>query len=107
LPAEDLDWIGFQPRHLVGPLLEMLVHAVQPERQPAAARFEERDLQARKPLGDAAGDHRQRGEHLLKRVRDHVRHEEIIIAVEAGGRDLPVGALVEHDRHAQPLRLGP
>ena len=32
-----------EPWHLMRPLLEMLVQAMQPERQPAAARFEERD----------------------------------------------------------------
>jgi hypothetical protein len=84
----------------------VLVHAVQPERQPTAARLEERNLEPWEALDAAARDHRQRRQHLLERVRDHVRHEEIVEAVEPGRRQLPVSAFMEHDRHPKPLRLG-
>src|SRR3984893_5765894 len=43
---------------IVKPLVvEMPVHTVEPRRDPAAARFEERDAQSRVALDDAAPDH--------------------------------------------------
>jgi hypothetical protein len=40
-------------------------------------------------------------------VGDHVGHEEVVVAVEARGGQLTIGALVEHDGDAEPLGLRP
>src|SRR2546426_10187701 len=54
LPAEVLAGLHREPGDLVGPLLVVLVHPVQPERQPRAPGFEERHLEPREPLEHAA-----------------------------------------------------
>src|SRR5262249_1051082 len=49
--------------------LVVLVHAMQPEGQPAALRFQEGEPQAREALHHAAHDDVHAGQHLLDRVR--------------------------------------
>ena len=57
-------------RHLAVGLapLVVLVHAMQPEGQPAALRLQEGEAQARKALHHAAHDDVHAGEHLLDGV---------------------------------------
>src|SRR3989442_11033383 len=68
-------------------IIEVPVHAVEPRRDPAAARLEKRDAQSRMTVDDTAPDHAQRDQHHLYRVRDHVARRAVVLeAVDADGR---------------------
>src|SRR6266436_3311026 len=58
-------------------VIEVPVHAVEPRRDPAAARLEKRDAQSRMTVDDTAPDDTQRHEHHLHRVRDHVARRAV------------------------------
>ena len=86
LPPEIFRWRHRQMGHLaigLAPLV-MLVHPVEPERQPAALSFEERKAQPREAFHDAAHDDVHAGEHLLHRVRRDVRDPHVLEAVGPG-----------------------
>src|SRR6266550_3878693 len=66
LPSEILRRLRRQVGHLaigLAPFV-MLVHAVEPEWQPAALAFEKREAEFWKALHDAAHDDVHRGQHL-------------------------------------------
>src|SRR5207248_4180618 len=69
-------------------VVEMPVHSIQPWRDPAAARFEERDAQSRVTIDNPAPDHRHRRQHHLHRVADHVARGAVALeAVDADSGD--------------------
>ena len=82
----------------------MPVHAVEPRRDPAAARFEERDAQSRMTVDDTAPDHAHRRQHHLHRVRDHVARRAVLLeAVDADGRHRVGRSLVKADGEVELL----
>src|SRR5262249_12085286 len=63
---------------VVAELLDALVERPEPPGHPAAAALEERRLEPGVALEDAAGQEASESHHLLERVRDRVRHHEIV-----------------------------
>src|SRR5207248_3676072 len=96
----DAGWLLRRARTAEGVVLPVLVHALQPERQPAAARFHEADLQLRDALEEPIGAEGKAGEHLLQRMAGYVA-AELAVAIIAGLRQDRAGALVHADGHAQ------
>ena len=92
---------------VVAELLDPLVERPEPPRHPAAAALEKRRLETREALEDAAGQEAAERHHLLERMRDRVRHHEVVH--EAPAQVLLVRHLdsVEGHGHAEPLGLGP
>src|SRR5437879_6094472 len=89
--------------------LDVLVHPPEEPGRPAAVALEEGDAQARVALENAAHAHADARLHHLERVAHHVAHDALVEPL-AGLLDvlhLPRAALVETDRHAQALELGP
>src|ERR1700704_3399170 len=85
-------------------VVEVPVHAVEPRRDPAAARLEKRDPQARMAVDDTAPDHAQRDQHHLHRVRDHVARRAVILeAIDADGRHRVGRSLVKADGEVEVL----
>src|SRR5712691_6484987 len=85
-------------------VIEVPVHAVEPRRDPAAARLEERDAQSRMTVDDTAPDHAQRDQHHLHRVRDHVARRAVVLeAVDADGRHRGGRSLVKADGEVEVL----
>ena len=85
-------------------VIEVPVHAVEPRRDPAAARLEKRDAQSRMTVDDTAPDHAQRDQHHLHCVRDHVARRAIVLeAVDADGRHRVGRSLVKADREVEVL----
>jgi hypothetical protein len=83
----------------------MLIQALHPIRHPAAACLHEGDFQAWKSFEQPAGNHAQRRNHLLERVRHHMGIEGMIEAVGCRRHAVP-RADVDAHRNVQPLRLG-
>jgi hypothetical protein len=82
-------------------VIEVPVHAVEPRRDPPAARLEKRDPQSRMAVDDPASDHAERDQHHLHRVRDHVARRAILLeAVDADGPvdDHSLGAVARSER---------
>src|SRR5262249_30947135 len=73
-------------------VVEMPVHAVEPWRDPAAARFEETDPQFRVALDDPAPDHAHAGEHHLHSMRDDVLRAAARETVDPDRRHAAVAA---------------
>src|SRR6266850_2366068 len=85
-------------------VIEVPVHAVEPRRDPAAARFEKRDAQSRMTVNDTAPDHAQGDQHHLHRVRDHVAGRAVVLEpVDADGRHRGGRSLVKADREVELL----
>src|SRR5436309_4509352 len=84
-------------------VIEVPVHAVEPRRDPAAARLEKRDAQARMTVDDPAPDDTQRHEHHLHRVRDHVARRAVLEPIDADGRHRVGRSLVETDGDIEVL----
>src|SRR5438445_6111812 len=85
-------------------VIEVPVHAVEPWRDPAAARLEKRDAQARMTVDDTAPDHAQRNQHHFHRVRDHVARRAVVLeAVDADGRHRVGRSLVKADGEVEVL----
>src|SRR6202030_2035716 len=63
-----------QPRVVHTLVVEMSIHAIEPTGHPAAAGFEERELQARMAIANAAHDKACRGRHHLEGVRNAMTH---------------------------------
>src|SRR5262252_4461981 len=99
LPAEIFRWRHREMAHLAIGLTPfvMLVHAVEPERQPAALSLEERETEAREALHDAAHDDVHAGEHLLHRVSRNMRDTQILEAIGSGGLHARTRRLVKAD----------
>ncbi len=99
---------ALEPRYPLRMHLVVLVQAVQPERQPAAARFEECHPQTGVPCHHAAGDHLREGEHGLHAVRHAVGEEEVVKLLDTGRWDRRrTGALVGVDGNAEAHCLAP
>src|SRR5438105_7971265 len=89
-------------------VIEVPVHAVEPRRDPAAARLEKRDAQSRMTVDDPAPDHAQRDEHHLHGVRDHVARRAVLLeAVDADGRHRVGRPFVKADREVEVLGYRP
>src|SRR6516164_2268137 len=88
-------------------IVEMPVHAVEPRRDPAAARFEEGDADLRVLFADPAPNHAHAGEHHLHRVRDDVAGAAALEAVDADRRHAARRTLVEADREIEILGRRP
>src|SRR3989449_5840077 len=85
-------------------VIEVPVHAVEPRRDPAAARLEKRDAQSRMTVDDTAPDDTQRHEHHLHRVRDHVARRAVVLEpIDADGRHRVGRSLVEADGDIEVL----
>src|SRR5262249_32739051 len=84
----------------VAPGVHVLVHALEPVREPAAAALEEDDAQPRVALEHAADQEAHAGDLLLVRVRADVAHREVVEAIAARLRHLLRRALVHGERHA-------
>ena len=78
--------------------LRLLVEALEPEREPAAARLQEDHLQPGVAVEDAEGDQLGVGQHLLEGVRRGVEDERVEGPVGAEGGDDHRAALVDADR---------
>jgi hypothetical protein len=85
----------------------MAVHAVEPRRDPAAARLEEPDPQIRMALANPAPDHAHAGQHHLHRVRDDMLRAAALETVNANGWHAAVAALVDADRKVEFLGGAP
>ena len=83
--------------------LEVLVDAVQPRRQPPAARLHVGDAQAREPLEHAVHDHRQQRGLRLVRVHDGVPLGERVEPVGSRGRRVEPHVLVGRERAVEIL----
>src|SRR5436309_14745368 len=85
-------------------VVEVSVHAVEPRRDPAAARLEKRDAQPRMTVDDPTPDDTQRHEHHLHRVRDHVARRAVVLEpIDADGRHRVGRSLVEADGDIEVL----
>src|ERR1051326_3608735 len=85
-------------------IVEMPVHAIDPRRDPAAARFQKRDAQARVAIDHAAPDHGHRRQHHLHRVRNHVARRAVALEAVDADSGYRIGrALVKADRKAELL----
>src|SRR5438093_2550215 len=85
-------------------VIEVSVHAVEPRRDPAAARLEKRDAQSRMTVDDTAPDHAQRDQHHLHRVRDHVPRRTVLLeSVDADGRHRVGRSFVKADGEVELL----
>jgi hypothetical protein len=85
-------------------VIEVPVHAVEPRRDPAAARLEKRDAQSRMTVDDPAPDHAQRDQHHLHRVRDHVARRAVVLEpIDADGRHRVGRSLVKADGEVEVL----
>src|SRR3954465_9914320 len=72
IALEQFGWARLEARIVEALVIEMPVHAVEPWRNPAAARFEEPDADLRVLLAHPAPDHRETGQHHLHRMADNV-----------------------------------
>src|SRR5207245_1619893 len=104
---EEFAWPRGQTGIVEAPVVEMSVHAVEPGRDPAAARFEKSDTDLRMALAHPAPDHAHAHQHHFHRVRDDVAGAAPLEAIYADGRQAAVGSLVEPDREIQILRDRP
>src|SRR5262245_43619330 len=96
-----------QPGIVEALVVEVTVHAVEPRRDPSAARFQERDAHARMAIADAIPDHAHGGEHHLHGVRDDVLRAPRGHAVDADLGHAAAGALVQSDGEVELLDLPP
>src|SRR6266850_2196987 len=96
-----------QPGVVEALVVEVTVHAVEPRRDPSAARFQERDPHARMAIADAFPDHAHGGEHHFHRVRDDVLGPAIGEAINADLGHAAAGALVQPDREVELLDFAP
>ena len=81
----------------------VLVHPLQPERHPAAARLEEHDFERGEAVEHTAVDERDGRAHLLERMRADVLHLEVGEAVGAGLQVAGLAAFVQAERHTEAL----
>src|ERR1700730_7238467 len=88
-------------------IIEMAVHAVEPRRDPAATRLQERDADLRVPLAHPAPDHRKAGQHHLHRVRHDVPGGAALETVDADRWHAARTAFMEPDRHVELPRSRP
>src|SRR5262245_4548382 len=97
LATEVVRGLGGEVTHLADrlPPLVVLVHAMQPEGQPAALGFQEGEAQAREALHDPAHDDVHAGEHLLHGVGGDVHDAHLLEAVGPGGPHPRARGLVE------------
>src|SRR4029079_5031940 len=84
----------------MGLVLPMLIHALQPERHPAATRFEVRDFEFGKFFQDSVSAKVKTGEHLLERMTGDVP-AEFAVAIRSGLREDGPGAFMDADRNAE------
>src|SRR2546426_4641738 len=96
-----------QPGVVEALVVEVTVHAVEPRRDPSAARFQERDPHARMAIADAFPDDAHGGEHHFHRVRDDVLRAPRGEAVDADLGHAAAGALVQPDREVELLDFAP
>ncbi len=82
----------------------MPVHAVEPRRNPAAARLEKTDAELRVALANPAPDHAHAGEHHLHRMRDDVLSAAALKAVDPDRRHVEARPFVDPDRHVELFR---
>src|SRR4051794_7752524 len=93
---------------IVEPLIvEMPVHAVEPGRDPAAARLQEADAELRMLFAHPAPDHRETGQHHLHRMGDDVAGAAPLETVDPDLWHPGRGALMETDRQVEILGGGP
>src|SRR6185503_19237803 len=83
-----------QPGIVEALVVEMTVHAIEPRRDPAAARFEEGDAHTGEALAHAAPDDGHRDQHHLHRVRHDVPRAAALEAIDADRRHAAGAALV-------------
>ena len=81
-------------------MLPVLVHALEPERHPAAARFQVSDFELGKFFQHAVGAEIQAGEHLLQGMAGDMA-AELAVAIRAGLRQHGAGAFVHADGDAE------
>src|SRR5580704_934508 len=98
ITLEELAWPHLRGGVVEPLIVEMTVHAVEPRRDPAAARLEERDAQSRMTIDDSAPDHAHGHQHHLHRVRDHMAGRAVSLeTVDTHGWHRVGRALVEAD----------
>ncbi len=89
-------------------VVEMAVHAIEPRRHPAAARFQKGDAQPRMAVDHTTPDHRHCRQHHLHRVADHVARRAVAReTVDADGRHRIGLAFMKADRKIQRLGRRP
>jgi hypothetical protein len=99
IPLEEFARLHLWGSIIASLVVEMAVHAIEPRRDPPAARFEKRDAQSRMTIDHTTPDHAQRRQHHLHRMADHVARRMVCLkAVDADGRHRAAGALVKADR---------
>ena len=109
LPPEVLGGRHDQMGHLAvgrAPLV-VLVHSLEPERQPPALPLEEREAKSRESLQHTAHDDVHAGQHLLHRVRRDVRDPEALEAIRPRRLHARAGRFMEPHRHVQLLTGSP
>src|SRR6185295_17452504 len=84
-------------------VVEVAVHAIEPGRDPAAARFEEADPQSGMALAHAAPDHAHGGQHHFHGVRDDVLRAAAVEAVDADRRHAAVAAFMQANAEVEFL----
>src|SRR5205823_2006511 len=72
IAPEQLARTGHQAGIVEALIVEVTVHAVEPRRDPTAARLEEGNANLRMAFTDAAPDHTHAGQHHFHRVRNDV-----------------------------------
>ena len=96
-----------QWRRGVSPVVDVLLHALEPVRHPPAPALDERDPQLRVLLEHPTADEAEARHLVLVRVRDHMQEEIVVVTIEARLGHVLRGGLVEHDRYAELLDEGP